>query len=406
MKRYSHGVLLSLAAAVLSAGIAVPASAQNLEELRAQINALQVQVEKLAAQQKALEEKEAGLAAEESAVTSGGNRVKLTLSGQINRGVLFADNGEDSEIFHVDNDNSSTRLRLIGTGQLTDDISVGTQIEVQFESNSTAAISFHQSGPAGPNNFTERKLELYADSLSLGRLWVGQGDTASNGTSEVDLSGTTVVTYSGIGDMAGGLEFRRDSAGAVGPRITDVFSQMDGLSRDDRLRYDTPSLGGFKASVSSIDGGAWDLAGRFSGDVSGTKVAGAIAYANASSRQGFEQYNGSVSVLLPMGINFTAAAGTRDLKRAGDDPVFYYGKLGYTFDATELGSTAVAIDYSKVDDLSVNGDEFTSYGAFLVQNVDKIATELYVGVRNHELDRPVENFDDLFAILTGARVKF
>jgi len=42
---------------------------------------------------------------------------------------------------------------------------------------------------AGPNNFTERKLEIYFDSKRLGRLWLGQGDTASNGTSEVDLSG-------------------------------------------------------------------------------------------------------------------------------------------------------------------------------------------------------------------------
>jgi len=40
---------------------------------------------------------------------------------------------------------------------------------------------------AGPNNFTERKLEIYFDSKRLGRLWLGQGDTASNGTSEVDL---------------------------------------------------------------------------------------------------------------------------------------------------------------------------------------------------------------------------
>lgn len=397
---------ISAAMAVSLGAWATPGSAQTLDELKAQIQEMSTRLQELEIKQEQLEKKTDETVADSQTVTSGKKGVKLTVSGQVNRGVLFADNGDDSEFFYVDNDNSSTRVRFVGVGQLTDDISVGTQIEVQFESNSTAAISFNQDSPAGPNNFTERKLELYGDSKRLGRLWVGQGDTASNGTSEVDLSGTSVVAYSGIADMAGGLEFSTDSTGAIGPQINAAFSNFDGLSRDDRLRYDTPRFGGFMASASVIDGGSWDVAGRFSGDVSGTKVAGAVAYADANSRQGFEQLNGSVSVLLPMGLNFTAAAGTRDVKGGGDDPVFYYGKLGYKFDAIDFGGTAVSIDYTMAEDIDVNGDEFTSYGAFLVQDFDKIGTEFYIGFRNHELDRPGENFDDVFAVLTGARVKF
>jgi outer membrane murein-binding lipoprotein Lpp len=397
---------ISAAMAVSLGAWATPGSAQTLDELKAQIQEMSTRLQELEIKQEQLEKKTDETVADSQTVTSGKKGVKLTVSGQVNRGVLFADNGDDSEFFYVDNDNSSTRVRFVGVGQLTDDISVGTQIEVQFESNSTAAISFNQDSPAGPNNFTERKLELYGDSKRLGRLWVGQGDTASNGTSEVDLSGTSVVAYSGIADMAGGLEFSTDSTGAIGPQINAAFSNFDGLSRDDRLRYDTPRFGGFMASASVIDGGSWDVAGRFSGDVSGTKVAGAVAYADANSRQGFEQLNGSVSVLLPMGLNFTAAAGTRDVKGGGDDPVFYYGKLGYKFDAIDFGGTAVSIDYTMAEDIDVDGDEFTSYGAFLVQDFDKIGTEFYIGFRNHELDRPGENFDDVFAVLTGARVKF
>ena len=58
------------------------------------------------------------------------------------------------------------------------------------------------------------------------------------------------------------------------------------------------------------------------------------------------------------------------------------------------------------DDPAATGDEFTSYGIFVVQKIDKIATELYLGVRNHELDRVGQNFDDIFAVLGGARIKF
>ncbi len=50
--------------------------------------------------------------------------------------------------------------------------------------------------------------------------------------------------------------------------------------------------------------------------------------------------------------------------------------------------------------------EFTSYGVSLVQNFNKIGTDFYLGARNHELDQAGSNFDDVFAILGGARVKF
>ncbi len=380
----------------------------RLEAQQAQQQATIGKIEQLESKQQELAAKTAADSSNRRAVSSGNDKVKLTLSGQVNRGVLYVDNGDSEEFFHVDNDNSSTRVRFIGEAPLDDEFKVGTQIEVQFESNSTAAIRIDQDSPAGPNSFTERKLELYADSKTFGRLWVGQGDTASNGTSEQDISGTGVIAYSGVADYAGGIAFFDDRTQSLGPRINQAFSNFDGLSRDDRLRYDTPKFGGFFASTSAVDGGSWDVAGRFAGEIEGTRIVAAASYANASSRQGFEQVSGSASVLFPNGISVTGAIGEREIdgRNSGDDPVFYYAKLGYTFNPLSFGATSVAIDYTAVDDLAQDGDEFAAYGAFLVQNFDKIGTEFYAGVRNHELDRADADFDDIFAALTGARVKF
>ena len=400
-------------ASVLAIGFclaSLPAQAQSVEELRQQIETLNKRLDQLEMQksdgQTTGDLAPAAGAAGDKTVTSGNERVKLSVSGQVNRGVLFVDNGPTEEFFHVDNDNSSTRVRFIGEGKFNDDVTVGTQIEVQFESNSTADIRIDQDSPAGPNSFTERKLEFFVDSETLGRLWVGQGDTASNSTSEVDLSGTDVVAYSGIADMAGGIAFAT-SGNVLGPRINQAFNNFDGLSRDDRIRYDTPSLAGFTASASAVDGGSWDAALRFAGDFGGIKTVAAVAYANANSRQGFDQVNGSVSVLLPMGLNLTGAAGTRDISaRSGDDPMTYYVKLGYRFQPFDFGETALGIDYGKTDDLAAMGDEFMTYGAFAVQRFDQIGTEFYLAVRNHELDRSGTDFDDVFAVLSGARIKF
>jgi predicted porin len=393
-------VTLLLAVALAThGGFAKPVVAQTIEELKAQIQALAKKLEQLEASQKALEAAQAKQAGESAkaaasaaapastAVSSGSDRVELSLSGQVNRGVLYVDNGGDREVFHVDNDNSSTRVRFIGRGRLNEDVSIGSQIEVEFESNSTDAIRIDQDSAAGPNSFTERKLELYGDSKRFGRLWLGQGDTASNGTSEVDLSGTSVIAYSDINDMSGGIAFQ--DGGVLGPRINQVFSNFDGLSRDDRLRYDTPNFGGFTASASAVDGDAYDVAARFAGEVGDTKIAAAIGYADGGSRTSFDdQINGSLSLLTPYGISLTAAAGLRDTKGRSEDPVTYYGKLAYTFEGIEYGVTSVAIDFALTEDLAADGDEATSYGAFLVQNLEPVATQLYLGVRSfRHLDR-------------------
>lgn len=93
----------------------------------------------------------------------------------------------------MDNDNSSTRVRWLGTGRLDGDLTVGALVEVQFEPNMSSVIDMDQDGEVGANSFTERHLTLYLDSQRFVRLSAGQGDTATNGTSEVDLSGTTVI---------------------------------------------------------------------------------------------------------------------------------------------------------------------------------------------------------------------
>ena len=207
--------------------------------------------------------------------------IALKLSGQVNRAVLYADNGEVDDTFFVDNDNSSTRLRVRAVGDVTCDFKVGAQIEVQFESNSSAAIRFDQSGDAGPNNFTERKLEVWFDSEMWGRLWLGQGDTASNGTSEVDLSGTSVIAYSAVEDFAGGLEFEN------GQRIGAAFSNYDGLSRDDRVRYDTPTLpaSSCRRPSPTTMNGTWRCASP--GSFGGHRVAAAVSYVDGDRDKGF-----------------------------------------------------------------------------------------------------------------------
>ena len=90
-----------------------------------------------------------------------------------------------------------------------------------------------------------------------------------------------------------------------------------------------------------------------------------------------------------------------------NDSSFFYVKLGYLRKFyPKLGDTALAIDYFHGDDQSATGDDSQSYGAFIVQNFDRIATEFYIGGRLYDLDRPGARFQNIVAVLSGARIKF
>ncbi len=340
-------------------------------------------------------------------VASGDTGIRLQLSGQVNRGVLFTDDGEQTDTFFVDNDNSSTRLRFTGEGDLNDRTTVGVNIEVQIESNSTASVN-QLDETSGGDSFTERKLEVYLDNQAWGRLTLGQGSTASDGTSEEDLSGTAVVGYSGVADLAGGILFRGTDGVLSDVNVGSVFANFDGLSRRDRIRYDTPGFAGFSLSASAASDDQYDVALRYANEFGGVAVASAIAF--SSDDESNETTNGSLSLLhVNSGVSLTLAAAQTDLSDTTDtrDPTFGYVKLGYqTNGLTSLGKTAFAVDYSLNEDTGVLGDEATSYGLFAVQSIDRVGTDLYLGVRNYEYEQPGAEFEDISAVLTGARIKF
>jgi len=341
-------------------------------------------------------------------VIAGEKNVSLELSGQLNRGVLVTNDGDSTDVFNVDNDNSSSRFRLVGTYKTTR-FSVGTRIEVQVESNSTSDVNQNNKRDDDSDFFGLRKAEIWLNT-PFGQLWVGQGSTASDGTAEVDLSGTDVITYSAINELAGGILFYDDAANALTEtNVGDVFANFDGLGRDDRIGYDTPTFAGFKLSSSWVTDGYGDVAVRYAGDFSGVKLAAAVSYATKKSV--FKsQVTGSVSALHTSGLNATLAGSFQDPDSEGDDrnPYYIYFKFGYTQKLVSFGQTSVSIDYYYGEEISTGNDESQSIGFGLVQKIDVFATELYLGLRNYHLERDTANVDlnHIFAVLTGARVKF
>jgi len=355
-------------------------------------------------------------------VKTGNDKVNVELYGQINRAVMYADDGNDSQFFHVDNDNSSSRVGLNGKIEVNDSLTIGSNLELEWQDNASNLVSMDAESISGA--FEDRLVELYLACKHTGKLSLGKGKMASEDSSETDLSGTTLAALSDVAKVGGGLKFYDPAyvSPAPGPdgtvadnRLTvgSVFSNMDGLAKRNRVRYDTPKFGGFSLAAAAGEKDMTDAALLYSGEFEGTKVEGALAWGDFGDEKPYSQINGSASVLFPFGLNLTFASGTRDLDKmpvGGDDPKFMYGKIGYICDKMfSVGPTAFSVDYSVDENIKRQNkeEEGTAYGVQLVQKLSAYSTELYAAYRSYKLeDNTKADYDDITVVMGGARLKF
>ena len=353
-------------------------------------------------------------------ITSGNDKIKLALSGQINRAVVVANDGYNSTLYHVDNTVSNSRFRLVGTAGISDDLALGTRLEVAISPDRSSAVSQQQKS-LSDTYFDQRWVEISLTSKTFGKLSIGKGDAASNTTAEVDLSKTDVIQYASITDMGGGFLFRgkngaksfietgKDTSGKpVYLKVSDAFSSFDGLSRQSRLRYDSPSLYGFSLAGSLVSNQRSDLALFWGGQGYGFKGAGAFAVSNPKLASAGLLYDGSFSLLhSATGLNLTLS-GALQQYTTRKDATNLYAKLGWLANLTSLGYTAFGVDYTRSQDLAQSGDKGYSVGAAVVQAFEKYATELYFQYRIFSLDRAAGTTPvaDINIGTFGARVKF
>jgi len=347
-------------------------------------------------------------------VTRSKKTMKLVVNGHVNRAIMFTDNGTESAFSHVTSNFSRTRVRWIGTGKINSDLSVKTYIELGHQSSIATAQDIQSNGDEnGSSVLDERFIDFQITSKSLGKIYMGQGASGSESTSETDLSGTGLVSLSGnAGLMGSGEQFVNSDGSLAGVSVGQSYTNLDGLGRRDRIRYDTPKFGGFQVTASHGNEDAHDVALRYGGSFGGVKVKATLAYSSSESINGREVVNGAVSVLLPMGLTLTAAAADRDNDRFGgvtDTTEWRYGKIGYKFKGSDLGQTRLFIDYSENESLRVATDEGNYWGIGVVQIVEPLGAEIYAGYHNFEYSSGVAGAtepDDVDRFAIGARFKF
>jgi predicted porin len=337
----------------------------------------------------------------------------VELYGQLNFGIFDIDDGTERSTKVRDNGNSNSRVGLWYRHSLSN----GSTLKFNFET----ALGIEQSDQVTIDEddidwdlkrTSLRKFELIFDTPNYGVFYAGQGSMSADGVSEFDLSGTDVISYASVSDLAGSIQFREKNAAPSRISVGNAFSDLDSARRL-RARYDTPAFNGFTLSASygeewldqSNDNEYTDIAVRYARDYGDFEVKGGIGYQWIDVDNGTdeERLNASVAFLhSPTGFSALLSAGNED----ESDADFVYGKLGYQQNWFPIGKTHLSVDYFDGNDFSTKGSDSTSWSLAAVQKIESLNMEVYAAYRSYEFDTSGTTYEDVDVFAIGARWKF
>ncbi len=418
----------SLAALVAVAGIAASGSA-NAADLGGNCCA-------------DLEERIAEL--EVTTARKGNRKVSLTVSGQVHTGVLFFDDGVESNAYVTDNDNSSSRFRFVGSAKIDANWSAGYLLEIEVDDAATNRVT--QVNDDALTGLVIRQTHWYLDNKQLGRITVGQASTATDDIILADAAGAGPAAFADqlVGNS---LNFRSAAGALTTLSVNTVSAGSFDTARGNVVRYDTPTMAGFRATAAWGEDDFWDVALWYAGKLGDFKVVGGIGYFENNDtfnvgvaggavalRNGerVTELKGSISVMHePTGLFGSFAYVDRDIeltsslnaaRRAilSNGTEYYYFNGGISVPKLlPVGKTVFYGEYgegngvSRIDQFGgadIVDADLTVYGFGVVQHVPAAEMEIYASFKQLDLDARTAaanvNTQEINLVYTGARIKF
>ncbi len=396
-----------------------------------------------------LEERVAEL--EATTARKGNRKVSLTVSGQVNRAIMYWNDGVDSNTyFGLDNTNSSTRFGFSGSAKISPAVSAGFSILIDVADKArTYTVSQGSEDTAAGNGdhlLRMRDANWWLEHSSLGRVTVGRLTTAG-AVAGIDLAGIQVVASSSPGLVGGGLAFRTPG-NLFGPtlnQMTDAGAYP--TTRGEGIRWNSPTFAGFTvgasiaeaASVDTLNGsfngrnlGA-DL--RYAGEFSGVRIAAGIGYekfegngdgvlnvVNAGSET--RQWGGSLALMhVPTGLfiqgDYLKNTSNRGAGTDDRDATRWLVQGGIAQNFFGIGRTSLYGEYGRADDWlfakgiaivgdipNAPGDAVRWWGLGVVQTIDAAAMDLYLGYRSFDANWNNGDYQTIDVVTAGARIRF
>lgn len=283
-----------------------------------------------------LEERVAEL--EATTARKGNRRVSLTVYGQINEGILWWDDGDETNAYVVTNENSRSRFGFRGDARISPEWSAGYLLEVGVRiANSGQVNQFVDDNTSSTASLDLRHSAWYIDSNRLGRIWVGHTNMATEGITEINLSNAGIIAAPDVVNFSGGFFLRREdgrllaaSPLSAGLRWRDITSQFLGSNpgdgtRANLVRYVSPTFSGFTFSASWGEDDFWDVALRYANEFNGVRVAAGIGYQEWTDGNAVTVLPNAAGVVVPTTTGSQGNPGCANLHWTTDPIVFGVG---------------------------------------------------------------------------------
>ncbi len=375
-----------------------------------------------------LEERIAEL--EATTARKGNRKVSLTISGYVAQEVTWWDDGGERNVYlHGMGPTQATHVKFTGQAQISPGWTAGYTIRIQnlddnpFGRNAASGDAMNQNDPRFSTGLNTQMSYWFIQSKDYGKLSVGrQAQAAKSAAMFTDQSGTQVIDNYTF--LAGFPQFLVRTGGDLAPAVTwgqfaFCYEQGVPLGGDcngvvmNGVRYDTPALAGFTASASWGEDDFWEVALRYSGELSGFKVLLGTGYsvftdeglgplpAGSTKDSKFFQAGGYVQH-IETGLFLHAAYGYDDNSdtRVGvaqvkpENGQHWYLKGGIRKNWTGLGATVVYGDFAEYLDqigpaalaLGVRDSTLRRYGGGIAQEIDAAAMTLYLKYQHYDLE--------------------
>ncbi|MGH1406341.1 MAG: porin [Rhodomicrobiaceae bacterium] len=368
-----------------------------------------------------LEERVATL--EATTARKGNRKVSLTISGQVNQAIVIWDDGEESDAYVASNSASASRFRFKGGAKINSDWSAGYYIEIGLATARTMGISNGADGDDGGGVFRIRQSNMYVKSKTLGKLTWGQASPATDDLAfSADVSGLAGAFQPDFHSQFG-FNFRR-ADGTLGPRVRDLGNSLngtlffDGTTRQNVVRYDTPTIAGFVLSAAWGEDDFWDIALRTTQKIGDFTFKLGVGYNefggnDTAVTDGEEQSFTANAGLIhnPTGIfvhgsyrGYEYDGGTV----ARSDADGYHIKAGIKQRWNTLGKTAIYGGYTQIDDggAGTTPSEISRVSFGIHQWIDAAALELYAVYDHVEGEENGVDYQDIDTVTIGGRIKF
>jgi hypothetical protein len=342
-----------------------------------------------------------------------GNDNGVVISGALNRSMQYVDNGSANSWVNTDGGTDNSRLRILVSGQLTESIKVGGTWEANLPI-SNAQGSTTSSGTtegsvteAGTAAFGFRKTEVKFTHATMGSFTIGQGSTSSDNKPSLD---GTVNNNAGMSHGGGMMIYDKTALAATTNTSGAMFASYFG-GRKDRLRYDTPNIAGFTASVSVADSDYFDGGLQYGAAYGDLTIAAAVQAQHMGANPNSENVGGGVAVKhasgLSAGVHYGKETGTANTSTSVEGESWGV-EAGYsTSTISNMGATSFNIVYTEADETTLDLFEAESIQFHFRQKMPA-GVEAYAAYEIASFDDgdTTTSLDDVSVFLIGTKLSF